>query len=57
MWMSGYASRSKPGSGKTTEIYAKVLLLEDEEAKRLVTITFDFVGVPQPFGQELAAAV
>ena len=57
MWMSGYASRRQPGSGKTTEIYAKVLLLEDERAKRLITITFDFVGVPQPFGQDLAGAV
>tara|TARA_Y100001934_G_scaffold231249_1_gene279263 strand:- start:3093 stop:4481 length:1389 start_codon:yes stop_codon:yes gene_type:complete len=57
MWMSGYSSRKTPGSGKTTEIYAKVLLLEDERKTRLVTITFDLVGVPQPFRLELSSAV
>ncbi|MFT4688021.1 MAG: neutral/alkaline non-lysosomal ceramidase N-terminal domain-containing protein [Verrucomicrobiia bacterium] len=57
MWMGGYSSRKAPGEGKTTEIYAKVLVLQDKAENRQVTITFDLIGVPRTFRLELAKSV
>lgn len=47
MWMGGYSARKGPGSGKTTELYAKVLVLEDRREKRLAIVTLDLIGVPR----------
>ena len=45
MWMSGYGSRNKPADGKLTDLWAKVLVLEDTEKNRAVLITLDLIGV------------
>jgi neutral ceramidase len=45
MWMSGYAARDKPASGKMTDLWAKALALEDPAGKRAVLITLDLVGI------------
>ena len=47
MWMGGYSARRAPGSGKTTELYAKILVLEDGRNKRLAIVTLDLIGVPR----------
>ena len=46
MWMAGYASRQGPGEGKTTDLFAKVLVLEDARGTRLAVVTLDLIGVP-----------
>jgi len=48
MWMAGYASRTKPSEGKASELYAKVLALEDTQGTRLVIVTVDLIGIPRP---------
>lgn len=53
MWMSGYASRTEPASGKLHDLWAKALALEDPLGKRCVLVTVDLVGVPR----ELSVAV
>src|SRR5262249_49148723 len=45
MWMSGYASRTKPAEGKLTDLWAKALVLEDPHGRRLALVTFDLVGI------------
>ena len=45
MWMSGYAARDKPASGKMTDLWAKALAIEDAAGKRAVLITLDVVGI------------
>lgn len=45
MWMSGYASRNRPASGKLTDLWAKALVLEQPPAGRAVLITLDLVGI------------
>ncbi len=45
MWMSGYASRTKPAEGKVHDLWAKALCLEDPTGKRAILITLDLVGV------------
>ena len=42
--MAGYASRDRPSDGVLTDLYAKVLALEDEKGQRAVWITSDIIG-------------
>jgi hypothetical protein len=53
IWMAGYGARTKPAEGKFQDLYAKVLVLEDEQRKRLVFVTTDLVGI----SHELRAGV
>ncbi len=57
MWMAGYASRSKPGEGSTTRLYAKILLLQDATGERMVFVTLDLIGVPRILRIELEKEV
>lgn len=45
MTMSGYASRTKPFTSIENDLWAKVLILEDEQGKRVAIITTDLVGI------------
>src|SRR5262245_30496614 len=55
MWMSGYASRTKPAEGTLTELWAKALALEDAGGKRGVLITMDLVGIDRTLSQHVCA--
>ncbi|MBI3865790.1 MAG: neutral/alkaline non-lysosomal ceramidase N-terminal domain-containing protein [Planctomycetia bacterium] len=57
MWMSGYASRTHPADGVTTELWAKALVLEDDEGLRAALITLDLVGIDRDFSQAVCAAL
>lgn len=46
MWMAGYASRTSPSEGVTQDLFAKVLVLEDGQGGRFVTLTMDLIGIP-----------
>ena len=54
MWMAGYASRTKPAEGTTLDLFAKTLMLEDQQQQRLVIVTLDLIGVPKSMREELA---
>lgn len=45
MWMSGYASRDHVAEGQLTDLWAKALVLEDEQGERIVAVTLDLVGI------------
>ena len=45
MWMAGYAARTRPAEGKSTELWAKALVLEDAEGNRGVIVTLDLIGL------------
>ncbi|MBX9679240.1 MAG: hypothetical protein K2X38_10790 [Gemmataceae bacterium] len=58
MWMSGYGARTKPAEGKSTELYAKALMLETEGGNRAVLVTLDRgtrrrTPSPQPLSRTL----
>jgi len=53
MWMSGYASRTAPAEGTELDLWAKALVLEDEQGARAVLVTLDIVGIDR----DLALAV
>jgi hypothetical protein len=57
MWMSGYASRTHPADGTTTDLWAKALVLEDDEGLRALLVTLDLVGIDRDFSQQVCATL
>ncbi len=47
MWMSGYAARTHPATGKLHDLWAKALAVEDPGGHRVVLVTMDLVGIPR----------
>lgn len=45
MWMSGYASRDHAAEGTLHDLWAKALVLEDDQGHRAVLVTLDLVGL------------
>ena len=54
LWMAGYAARKKPAEGKVQELFAKALAIEDTAGARMVIVTMDLIGVPQPVRRRIA---
>ena len=57
MWMSGYAARTKPSEGKDTELWAKVMVLEDAKKHQAILVTLDLVGLNRDFAVKLREAI
>lgn len=57
MWMAGYGNRNKPAEGKLTDLYVKVLALEDPNGGRLVLLTSDLVGIPRSLSEPVAEEI
>lgn len=57
MWMSGYGARTKPAEGTRLDLWAKALVLEDEQGQRAVLITLDLVGIARNLSLEVCDAV
>jgi neutral ceramidase len=57
MWMAGYASRTKPAEGVDTDLFAKALVLEDDEGSLFALVTADLVSVPRDVRLDTAARV
>ena len=57
MWMAGYASRNKPSDGKTQELFAKALMVQDPDGSRLVMVTLDLIGIPRALRKSLESRV
>lgn len=57
MWMSGYASRTKPAEGKLHDLWAKAVVLQDAGGKQCVLITLDLVGINRELSQAVCAEI
>lgn len=57
IWLSGYASRTKPSEGVLHPLYAKALALEDRQGHRLAMVTLDVIGIPRTMSDEIGARV
>ncbi|MCA9040118.1 MAG: neutral/alkaline non-lysosomal ceramidase N-terminal domain-containing protein [Planctomycetaceae bacterium] len=57
IWMGGYASRKSPAEGVLQDLYAKSLVLADEEGNRVVMVTTDLVGIPRSVRENVVTAV
>jgi hypothetical protein len=45
VWMTGFASRTKPSEGAMHDLFARALALEDASGGRAVLVTADLIGV------------
>ena len=45
IWMGGYAARKHPSEGVLQPLWAKALLLEDQQGSRVVFVTLDLIGI------------
>ena len=57
MWMSGYGARTKPAEGKSSDLYAKALMLETANGDRAVLVTLDLVGIDRDTSLALVKAI
>src|SRR6266851_3229918 len=55
MWMSGYASRTRPADGTLHDLWAKALVLQDPRGQRCVLLTLDLVGIDRDLSREVCA--
>lgn len=53
MWMSGYAARDKPAEGTLTDLWAKALVLQDQQGQRAVLVTLDLVGIGRDLSRRI----
>lgn len=57
VWMSGYASRSRPADGKLHDLWAKALAFEDPNGHRGVLVTMDLVGIDRALSVAVCDAI
>jgi len=48
MSMAGYGGRDGPAEGQLTPLWAKALVLQDADGRRVVLVTLDLVGIGRP---------
>ena len=53
IWMAGYAARTQPANGKTHDLWAKALVLEDSLGNRSVLVTLDLLGLPKTLSDRI----
>lgn len=53
MWMAGYASRDHESEGVLTDLWIKVLALQDAKGKKAVLITSDLLGYPKNLSEQI----
>src|SRR5690606_21426784 len=51
--LAGYASRTKPATGKLTLLWAKALFIEDAKGKKAILVTSDLLGVPKAMSDRI----
>ncbi|RUL88212.1 neutral/alkaline non-lysosomal ceramidase N-terminal domain-containing protein [Tautonia sociabilis] len=49
MWMAGYASRTSPSEGTLHDLWAKALVLQDDQGSRSLLISLDLCGIDREF--------
>jgi hypothetical protein len=57
VFLSGYASRSKPFTKVETDLYAKALVLQDCDGHRAVIVTTDLLGFPADIAEPICQRI
>jgi neutral ceramidase len=53
VWLAGYASRTHPSEGILTDLWVKVLAVQDVKGKKAVLITSDLLGFPKKMSDRI----
>lgn len=57
MWMAGYGSRNHPSEGTLQDLWAKAIVLEDSDGKRVVIISTDLLGFKKEMSDRIKKRV
>ncbi|HSQ56745.1 MAG TPA: neutral/alkaline non-lysosomal ceramidase N-terminal domain-containing protein, partial [Gemmata sp.] len=57
LWMSGYASRTSPADEKETDLWAKAMVLESPDQRKLVLVTLDLVGIDSDLSRRVCKLI
>lgn len=57
MWMAGYGHRNQPAQGKYSDLWLKVLALEDRNGNQVLLITSDILGFPKKLSDNIRAQI
>lgn len=57
IWLSGYASRTKPSTEVLQDLWAKALVIEDDKKTRVIIVTIDIIGLSHELSQEISKRV
>jgi len=57
IFLSGYASRSRPFSKVATDLYAKALVLQDRNGQRAALVTSDLLGFPASLAEPICTRI
>jgi hypothetical protein len=57
IFLSGYASRTKPFTKVENDLFAKALALEDRAGNRAVLVTSDIIGFPAEVAEPICVAI
>jgi hypothetical protein len=57
MWLSGYASRTKPAEGKVHDLHARAAALRDPSGGTVLFFSLDLIGVPAGLAHDVCTAL
>jgi neutral ceramidase len=57
MWLAGWAARREPASGKSMDLFAKAVALQDGSGRRAVILTADLIAISRELASAVAARV
>nr|MBI1230342.1 hypothetical protein [Cytophagales bacterium] len=57
MWMAGYAARTHEATETYHDLYAKVVLLKDQDKNQVVLVTADILGFPKKMSDRIRTAL
>jgi hypothetical protein len=57
MWMSGYASRTRPSEGAVHDLWAKALAIRDPNGRTVLLVTLDLVGIDRMMSNRIRDAL
>ena len=57
VWLSGYASRTKPSTEVLHDLWAKALVIEENKKIRLILVTMDIIGLSHELSETIVKRV
>jgi hypothetical protein len=57
IWLNGYAARQQPSEGKSHDIWAKALVIEENPGSKVIIVTVDVLGLSREITSQVADRV
>jgi len=54
IWLNGYAAREKPSEGKSHDLWAKALVIEENPNSRIILVTVDVLGLSREITSQVS---